>query len=239
MSTVPQILPPPTLPDALVRQIASLEDPVDLLSAVTDVFPSGLALASSLGPQTLVILDLLHRMNRSVPVFFLDTGLLFPETYALRMRIQHRYGLDVRAVQPQRSVEQQAEDEGEALWNRSPNRCCALRKVAPLRDALVGLDAWISGLRRDQASTRADTETFSWDARHGLWKVNPLAHWNRDRTMAYLQEHGVPYNPLLDQGYSSVGCAPCTQPSAGDDERAGRWAGTEKTECGLHYPTGA
>lgn len=237
MSAIPTLPVVPSLPDGLVRELASLREPVEVLQAVTELFPARLAIASSLGPQTLVVIDLLHRMGRPVPVFFLDTGLLFPETYALRMRVQHRYGLDVRGVTPRSTVAEQAVAEGPELWRRDADRCCALRKVAPLRDALDGLDAWITGLRRDQSGSRADTRAFAWDAKHGLWKVNPLAHWDQARTMAYLRAHDVPYNPLLDEGYRSVGCAPCTRPVAeGDDERAGRWAGTGKTECGLHLP---
>lgn len=237
MSAVAPLPVVPPLSEPLVRELAALREPVEVLQAVTELFPERLAIASSLGPQTLVVVDLLHRMGRSVPVFFLDTGLLFPETYALRMRVQHRYGLDVRGVTPRQSVAEQAATEGDELWRRDTDRCCALRKVAPLRDALDGLDAWITGLRRDQSDTRAATETFGWDAKHGLWKVNPLAHWDQARTMAYLRAHDVPYNALLDQGYRSVGCAPCTRPVAqGDDERAGRWAWSGKTECGLHLP---
>lgn len=216
--------------------LARLTDPADILLSVTSLFGDRIAVASSLGPQTLVILDLLHELGRPLPVFFLDTELLFPETYALRVRLQHRYKLDVRAVRPRRSVAQQAEEEGDALWERAPDRCCALRKVAPLRDTLAGLDAWITGLRRDQSRTRSHVDSVMWDDTHGLVKVNPLAHWTREQVFAYLKEHDVPYNPLLDQGYKSVGCAPCTRrvSSADADEREGRWAWSGKTECGIH-----
>lgn len=218
--------------------LARLTDPEDVLLSVCDLFGDRIALATSLGPQTLVILDMLHRLGRSVPVFFLDTDLLFPETYALRIRLQQRYGLDVRPVRPARSLAEQARDEGPALWERDPDRCCALRKVDPLRGALAGLDAWITGLRRDQGPTRASVQTVAWDEAHGLVKVAPLAHWTRDDVDRYLAAHDVPYNPLLDQGYRSVGCAPCTRAvRPGDDpgdERAGRWSASGKTECGIH-----
>lgn len=236
MNTARALPAPPDLSARLVAELAALQEPQEVLAAASEVFPARLAVASALGPQTIVILDLLHGLGRKVPVFFLDTGLLFPETYALRIRLQHRYQLDVQPVVPRQSVEEQAATEGEALWSTNPDRCCALRKVAPLRDTLSGLDAWITGLRRDQSDTRATTETFGWDARHGLWKVNPLAHWSRERTLTYLRERELPYNPLLDQGYPSVGCAPCTRPSTDGDERGGRWSGTTKTECGMHYP---
>jgi phosphoadenosine phosphosulfate reductase len=219
--------------------LARLTDPVDVLIAVTDLYGGRIAVASSLGPQTLVVIDLLHRLGRPVPVHFLDTGLMFPETHALREKLRARYGLDVRSVHPARTVEEQARDEGPALWLRDPDRCCALRKVDPLRGLLRGLDAWITGVRRSHGGGRAEAATVQWDDAHGLVKVNPLAHWSRDQVFAYLREHDVPYNELLDRGYRSVGCAPCTRPVAPgddpDDERAGRWAWTGKTECGMHY----
>lgn len=220
--------------------LTRLTDPLDVLRAVTDQFGDRIAIASSLGPQTLVVIDMLAGLGRPVPVFFLDTGLLFPETYELRERIQARYDLQIRSVRPRESVRAQAAAHGDALWERDPDACCKLRKVEPLRGALSELDAWITGVRRDQSSTRGSTSLVEWDHAYGLVKVNPLADWNRARVFAYLAEHDVPYNPLLEQGYRSIGCAPCTRPVSADvdpnDERAGRWAGTGKTECGMHYP---
>src|SRR5690606_25500277 len=142
-------------------------EPEAVLAWAADTFGDRVALATSLGPQTLVILDLLHQIGRAIPVFFLDTGLLFEETYALRQQIEERYGIEVRPVRPMRTVAEQACDEGPELWRRGPDRCCALRKVAPLRDALVDLDAWVTGLRRDQSHTRAETRTIAWDPTNG------------------------------------------------------------------------
>jgi phosphoadenosine phosphosulfate reductase len=190
-------------------------------------------LVSSLGPQTLVVLELLHRQGRSVPVRLLDTGLLFPETLALKAAVEARYGIEIGAVLPARSVAEQAADHGEALWRRDPERCCRLRKVAPLAEALRGHDAWITGLRRDQSATRAAVGPAGWDPQHGLVKVNPLWRWSQAQALDFLREAGVPYNPLLDRGYRSVGCWPCTAPTAGG-ERDGRWPGHARTECGIH-----
>lgn len=225
-----------TLSPRAARRLARLTRAEDVLHSVCDLFQDRVAVATSLGPQTLVILDLLHGLGRTVPVFFLDTGLLFPETYALRRQVEDRYGIAIRAVRPRHSLAQQAEDEGPALWARDADRCCALRKVEPQVEALADHDAWITGLRRDQGPSRAGVETVDWDARYGLVKVAPLAHWSRADTWRYLISQGVPYNPLLDAGYPSVGCVPCTRRVDGPvfDERAGRWAGQGKTECGLH-----
>jgi phosphoadenosine phosphosulfate reductase len=188
----------------------------------------------------LVVLDIAQRAGLDLPVVLLDTGLLFPETLALKQQIEARYGIEIRSVKPRWSLRQQAVREGETLWKRAPDRCCELRKVRPLQRVLEELDGWVTGLRRDQSSTRRDVQTVSWDEGYGRVKVNPLAWWSRARVFAYLHAHQVPYNPLLDQGYPSVGCTPCTRPLTVDDlegdERAGRWAGTGKTECGLHLP---
>jgi phosphoadenosine phosphosulfate reductase len=218
------------------RYPSHLRDPRDVLYWATTVFGDRIAIASALGPQTLVILDLLHNMGRSIQVFFLDTGLLFKETYELRRKIEDRYGIRIQAVRPEYTVAGQAERYGDELWRRAPDLCCGIRKVRPLQSALRGLDAWVTGLRRDQSSSRKGIQVIEWDSAHGLVKVNPLAHWSRDQVQEYLKVNNVPYNTLLDQGYKSIGCRPCTSPVAvGEtDERAGRWSGCGKTECGIH-----
>lgn len=142
-------------------------------------------------------------------------------------------------VEPVVSLDEQAAAYGPALWSREPDRCCALRKVEPLRRFLQGYRAWITGLRRQQSPTRAGTRPVEWDQRFGLVKVNPLFRWSRDEVWRYIRDHDVPYNPLHDRGYPSIGCWPCTTPVApGEDERAGRWRGFHKTECGLHGARG-
>lgn len=218
------------------------EEPRDVLLWATREFNASLVLTTSLGPQTLVIIDMLHKLSLlpAVHIFFLDTGLLFAETYALRRRVQRYYGITIDAVRPSLDLYEQERVHGPDLWRRNPDLCCRLRKVEPMQRALAGVKAYITGLRRDQSATRGQIRAVEWDARWGLTKVNPLASLTREQVSTYLREHDVPYNPLLDDGYSSVGCAPCTsRPPVSEalDERSGRWPGLEKTECGLHWPT--
>ena len=197
-----------------------------------------IAFTCSFGGTSIVIAHAIAMSDMDIPVYFLDTGLLFAETLAARRRFEQRFGLRVIDVGPALSLSQQAERHGGELWLRDPDLCCALRKVEPMQRLLGGVDAWITGLRRDQSLTRGQVEVFE---HHGLEdgrtiaKVNPMAHWTRQDAWQYIQAHDLPYNILLDQGYRSIGCRTCTGPVATeDDERAGRWAGRAKTECGLH-----
>jgi len=216
-------------------------DPVEVLEWATLTFDAEIALSTSLGPQTLVVIDMLAQLGRRIPVFVLDTGVLFPETYALLETVESRYDISIERVAPPITIEEQADLHGPDLWARQPDRCCDIRKVEPLNAHLEGYEAWITGIRRDQSSTRADTATIEWDEAHRLIKINPLAWWTRFDVWAYALKHNVPLNPLLNRGYRSVGCKHCTHRVRHDhnptDERAGRWSGTEKTECGIHYPT--
>jgi len=175
------------------------------------------------------------------PIYFIDTGLLFPETYALVERVRERYGVDPLPVRSEVTLEAQAADNGEALWDRDPDRCCAIRKVGPQRAFLAGYGAWITGLRREQTAERAGARAVEWDERSGgLAKISPLVDWTDADVWKYVVEHDVPYNSLHDTGYPSIGCAPCTRAVRdGEDPRAGRWASFEKTECGLHFKTTA
>jgi phosphoadenosine phosphosulfate reductase len=192
-------------------------------------------LASSFSAEDCALVDLCQRVAPGVLVFYLDTELLFPETYATRDRLVERYGIRPVAVRPDLTVAEQAEAYGPALWARDPDRCCALRKVEPLRRFLAGRRAWITGIRRAHGPTRATAPLVAWDDRFGLVKANPLAGWSDRDLWAYVHARGVPYNPLHDCGFPSIGCWPCTRPVApGEDPRAGRWSGFTKTECGLH-----
>jgi phosphoadenylyl-sulfate reductase (thioredoxin) len=203
--------------------------------AVTQYAPR-LALATAFNPEDNVLLDVVARHRLPVDVFTLDTGLLFPETRVLWQRLEARYGVTIRAVRPAQDVEAQAATHGPELWARDPDACCALRKVAPLRAALVDADAWITGLRRAQSPTRAQAPVVGWDAHSGRVKLNPLAAWSQADVDAYVAERRVPVNALHARGYPSIGCWPCTRAVApGADPRSGRWAGTAKTECGLHW----
>src|SRR3954454_15398014 len=181
-----------------------------------------LAVACSFQKEASVILDLLLRIEPGVRVFTLDTGVLFPETYETWRRVEQRYGIEIEAFRG---------EWVEGLWARDGDACCGMRKVEPLTRALEGADAWVTGLRRDQSSLRAHTPKLGWDIKHEKWKTAPLADWTEQDVWRYLIDHDVPYNPLHDQGYASIGCTHCT--TAGDG-RDGRWAGSEKTECGLH-----
>jgi len=208
----------------------------DILQWSAAQFPPGrLTFATSLGIEDCVMTDLIARQSLPIELFTLDTQLLFPETYALWEQIQDRYGVTIKAVRPEHSVDEQAAIEGPALWEREPDRCCELRKMQPLRTTLSGYDAWITAIRRDQTPDRANAPVISWDGRFGLIKINPLVRWTSADVRAYVAEHQVPYNPLHDRNYPSIGCVPCTSPvMPGEDPRSGRWRGKEKTECGLH-----
>jgi phosphoadenosine phosphosulfate reductase len=198
------------------------------------------ALACSFGgPSGMALLDLTLRIDPSVPVYYLDTGLLFPETLALVERVASRYAVTPIAVRPELSVEAQAERYGEALWSTDPDRCCALRKVAPNRAFLRTFDAWLTGIRRTQSTTRSDLDPVQTDA-DGIYKVSPLYDWTDDDVWDYVNANGVPVNALHSEGYPSIGCFPCTRPvAAGEGHRDGRWTGFAKTECGLHAPAPA
>ena len=207
----------------------------EILQWAADRFAPRLTFATGFGMEGCVLIDVIARHGIPIDVFTLDTGLLFPETYELWTRLESRYGLTIRGVRPGHTVDEQARHEGPELWRRDPDRCCELRKAAPLREALHGFDAWVSAIRRDQTPDRADAPAVAWDGRFGLVKINPLVRWTFADVQRYAHEHDVPTNPLHDRGYPSIGCIPCTSPIvAGEDLRAGRWRGREKTECGLH-----
>jgi phosphoadenosine phosphosulfate reductase len=209
--------------------------PEALLDWTAEEFGDRAVLTCSFGGSAgMVLLDLVARRRLPLTVLFLDTNLLFPETYALAEAAARHYAMPIKRLLPGISLEAQAAVHGPALYNSDPDRCCAIRKVAPLAEALAPYSAWISGIRRDQTAQRAATEPVQWGARHGLLKLSPLAYWGEREVWSYISAHGVPYNPLLDQGYPSLGCAPCTRPASAADPRAGRWSGSGKTECGLH-----
>lgn len=223
-----------TIQEELLRLAEAFEGapPEEILAAVMLRFPGRIALACSFGAEDCVLVDVVGRTPLPVEIFTLDTGFLFAETYALWSRLEERYGVRIRAVR----AEPPTVEAGLAPpWERDPDACCAARKVVPLERALAGLDAWVTGVRRDQTPERATAQVIEWDARFGLLKVNPLAAWTSEDVRAYALRHEVPTNPLHAQGYLSIGCAPCTSPvKPGEDPRAGRWRGREKKECGLH-----
>lgn len=197
--------------------------------ALAEYHPS-IALACSFQKEESVLLDLLFQANPDARVFALDTGLLFDETYELWRETESRYDTKIERWQGP-TLAEQAKQYGDELWASNPSQCCGIRKVAPLREGLSHLNAWITGIRRDQSPARANAAKVEWDDAFGLVKVNPLADWSDKDVWRYVAEHKLPYNPLHDQGYSSIGCTPCTNPGEG---REGRWSGNDKTECGLH-----
>jgi phosphoadenylyl-sulfate reductase (thioredoxin) len=209
--------------------------PEIILTTAAKLFPGRIAVACSFGEEDCLLVDLVARGGLPIEIFTLDTGYLFPETLALWQQLETRYGIEIRAVRGVPPVPTDATPP----WEADPDACCDLRKVRPLRAVLGELDAWVTGIRREQTPERAGARTFEWDSRFGLAKVNPLVTWNRATVLAQLQAHDVPVNPLHARGYLSIGCAPCTTPvRPGEDPRAGRWRGREKTECGLHLRGG-
>lgn len=198
-------------------------------------FGDEVALATGFGAEGCVLIDVLARAGLDLRVFYLDTDLLFPETYDLVERLRKRYGLRFERRATPLKLAAQTELYGERLWERDPEECCRLRKVEPLREMLAGLRAWVTAIRREQTPARAGASVVEHDAKFGLFKINPLAAWSAREVWDYVLKQEVPYNPLHDLNYASVGCVPCTTPvRIGEDPRAGRWRGTSRTECGLH-----
>jgi phosphoadenosine phosphosulfate reductase len=244
--------------EELARLAAALEGapPERILAAVAERFPGKVGFATGFGAEGCVLIDVAARARIPLDVFTLDTGFLFPETYGLWRRLEARYGIVIRAVRaplrpgsagskPVLSVAAEGREaeglgvngpeEDPTPWQTDPDRCCELRKVLPLRAELARLDAWATAIRRDQTPDRAGARVVEWDEKFGLVKVSPLAAWTARDVWAHVRAHDVPTNPLHEQGYTSIGCAPCTTPVvAGEDPRAGRWRGRQKTECGLH-----
>ena len=208
--------------------------PQEVIAWAVEAFPN-ITFACSFGAEDVVIVDMLQKISPSTDIFYLDTDFHFKETYETRDAIAAQYNLEFVRVSPKLTPGEQAEKYGDELWKSDPNACCNLRKVEPLTRVLGGYEAWITGIRRDQAPTRANAKKVEYDAKFGLVKFNPLAAWTLDDVWNYIRENKLIYNPLHDRNYPSIGCEHCTRPvMPGEDPRAGRWSGTEKTECGLH-----
>ncbi len=214
-------------------------DPVSLLRAAADHFGDGLVLTTAFGMEGSVLVDMVARHGVGARIVTLDTGLFFEQTYATWRRLESRYGLRIEAIEPELTLEEQAETHGSELWKRAPDACCGIRKVEPLRRVLAPARAWVTGIRRAQTPERANAPRIGWDERFAVTKLNPLATWSTQDVRDYLRRHDVPYNPMFDDGYPSIGCFPCTRRvDSGEDARAGRWSGHEKRECGLHWDVG-
>src|ERR1044072_9377020 len=209
--------------------------PQEILEWAFEEFGNTITIATGFGAEGAALIDIASKVNPQPEVFFLDTDFLFPETYALRRRLEDRYRIKIRAFQTSLTPERQSEIYGADLWSRDPDLCCRIRKLEPLKEALQGRRAWVTAIRRDQTAARANAGVVEWDSRWQLVKVNPLARWTKREVWRHLLENDVPYNPLHDEGYLSIGCTHCTRAvGATESERAGRWAGFAKTECGLH-----
>jgi phosphoadenosine phosphosulfate reductase len=206
----------------------------DVLGWASDEFGDRLCLSCSWQKQSSVLLHMASELGLDVDVIELDTHLFFKETYETRERLVRRYGLSL--IRPEIvTIAEQHRREGPNLWEREPDRCCHIRKVEPLLRALEPYDAWVSGIRRDQSPSRAGIGKVERSERYDVWKIQPLADWSEEDVWRYIADNDIPYNPLHDSGYRSIGCIPCTRPTRPDEEeRAGRWAGSDKLECGIH-----
>lgn len=222
--------------DAAVQAVQRhFKDYLDVLKWTFKTYQDDVLYACSFGAEGIVLIDLISKVKEDARIIFLDTDLHFKETYDLIDKIKQKYPtLKIELVKPNLTLENQAKWYGEELWKVNPNLCCQLRKIAPLQNALNGVSAWISGLRREQSVLRKDTNYLNKDEKFKSVKICPLIHWTWEEIWAYIQLNHLPYNPLHDQNYPSIGCAPCTSQATSGDSRSGRWVGLDKSECGLH-----
>ncbi|GAB5405333.1 MAG: phosphoadenylyl-sulfate reductase [Aureliella sp.] len=229
--------PPAGLLDEIANESTRLETatPLEILDWAVRRFSPKFAMATAFGPEGMTIIHMLAEIAPKTPVFNLDTGYQFKETIDLRNLVKRKYGIEVELKKPELTVEAYEELHGGPVYNRDPARCCGDRKLKVLAKAAMDYDAWASAIRRDQSPDRATAPIVGWDKKFGLVKVSPLANWTKQDVWKLINDAGIPYNPLHDQGYKSIGCQPCTRAvGIGEDERAGRWSGFAKTECGLH-----
>ena len=210
--------------------------PDEIIAWAGERFGDRLAMATAFGPEGCLMLSIIAKVAPQTYLFNLDTGYQFQATLDLRERIMEKYGINVELLQPEQSVPEYEAEHGGPLYQSNPNQCCFDRKIKVLRRGIQGRHAWMSGIRRDQSPDRAQAPIVGWDKKFELVKISPLANATKQSVWTRIVAEQVPYNPMHDQGYPSIGCWPCTQKvvGGGDDERAGRWAGTQKTECGLH-----
>jgi len=232
-----RLSPTPDLLAELGQRSQELETatPQQILSWAVERFAPRFTMATAFGPEGMTIIHMLAEIAPDTPIFNLDTGYQFQETLELRERVKQRYGVEVELKKPDLSVERYEALHGGPLYETNPNQCCFDRKIKVLREAIRGIHAWASGIRRDQSPDRARAPIVAWDKKFDVVKVSPLANWTKKEVWQMIVDHDIPYNPLHDQGYTSIGCWPCTRAVLfGEDERAGRWSGAAKTECGLH-----
>ena len=233
----PPLEPTDELLEELSRECERLESatPQEILRWAIGRFAPRFTMATAFGPEGMTIIHMLAEIAPETPIFNLDTGYQFKETLELRERVKQRYGIEVKLKRPELSVAEYEAANGGPVYQSDPNRCCFDRKLSVLHEAAKGYYAWASAIRRDQSPDRAKAPIVGWDRKFQLVKVSPLANWTKKQVWSLITSAGIPYNPLHDQGFPSVGCQPCTRAVLqGEDERAGRWSGFKKTECGLH-----
>jgi len=218
-----------------IKSLAESWKPEQVLAWAFATYGENVEVATGFGVEGMALLDMAFRVNPDLKVFTGDTEFLFSETYDLIDRVEEKYGIKVERLYSDLTPEDQERAYGKALWATDPDQCCALRKVEPLRRKLATLDAWMTAIRRDQTRDRATIRKVDWDPKFNLVKISPLADWTREMVWNYVVRNNVPYNPLHDLNYPSIGCTHCTRAvQPGEDHRAGRWPGLNKTECGLH-----
>ena len=215
------------------------KNPEGFIKWIVEKLPKDkVVMGTGFGPPGIVLLDILFKVTKSISVFYIDTGFLFEQTYDLKNKLEEKYGFKFLRFSTELTPEAQGEQFGNNLWENDPDACCNLRKVMPMKDALSDYDFWITGIRKKQTTARATSELVELEPRFSVIKMNPLINWTHDEVWNYIKEHDLPYNELHDRNYPSIGCKQCTSPvCSGDDERSGRWSGTNKIECGLHKST--
>ena len=213
-----------------------INNPEGLLKWITKHLPNErVIMGTGFGPPGIVLLDLLFRVTRDISVFYIDTDFLFDQTYDLKDKLQKRYGFEFLSISTDLTPEMQADQYGAKLWEKDPDSCCNIRKVLPLKGVLKNYDVWITGIRKKQTAVRKQSELIEFESRFEVIKINPLINWTHVEVWDYIKTHNLPYNPLHDRNYPSIGCQQCTSPvCSGEDDRSGRWKGSHKTECGLH-----
>jgi len=233
----PPLEPTEALLAELKQQSEQLESasPQEILQYAVERFAPRFTMATAFGPEGMTLIHMLAEIAPQTPIFNLDTGYQFAETLELRERVKQRYGIEVELKRPETTVEEYEALHGGPVYKTDPNRCCFDRKLRVLHESARGMHAWASAIRRDQSEDRGRAAIVGWDAKFQLVKISPLANWTKKQVWKLITDHDIPYNPLHDKGYPSVGCWPCTRAvQLGEDERAGRWSGFEKKECGLH-----
>ena len=212
------------------------KNPQKLLEWIVKNLPNKkVIMGTGFGPPGIALLDILFKITKDISVFYIDTDFLFDQTYDLKSQLEKRYNFTFLRLSPELSPKMQEQQYGDKLWEKDPDACCNLRKVLPLKAALEDYDVWITGIRKKQTQVRNNANLIEFESRFEVIKINPLINWTHDEVWDYIKTHNLPYNPLHDNNYPSIGCKQCTSPvCAGDDDRSGRWKGIRKTECGLH-----